>query len=81
VVEQNQMLVDVNPRAFHRVARDTGDGLASSCFGAVARNPLRVGESRKSERGTGEQGNRAKGGHGETPGLDPRNLLLGAACA
>lgn len=75
------MLVGVNPRAFHCVARDTGDGLTSSCFGAVARNPLRVGESRKAERGTGEQDKRAKGGHGKTPELDPRNLLLGAACA
>jgi hypothetical protein len=42
VIEEDQMLVDVNPLAFHRVAGDAGDGFTLSWFGTVARNPLRV---------------------------------------
>lgn len=80
VVEENQMLVDVNPLAFHRVARDTGDGLTSSYSGIVARNPLCVGESRKREGATGKQDQPTKSGHSETPDLDSGNLLLVAAC-
>jgi hypothetical protein len=76
VVEKNQMLVDVNPLAFHRVARDAGDGLTSSCFFTVAHDSLRVGESRKSKGGKGKQDKRAKSGQSDTPDLDSGNLLL-----
>jgi hypothetical protein len=79
VIEEDQMLVDVNPLAFHRVARDARDGFTSSYSATVARNPLRVGDSRKSESSAGKQDMRAKSGHSETPDLDSRNLLRGAA--
>jgi hypothetical protein len=78
VVEENQVLVDVNALAFHRVAGDAGDGFTSRYSGTVARNPLRVGESRKSEGGTGKQNTRAKSHSDSGSGLG--NLLPGAAC-
>jgi hypothetical protein len=51
--------VDVNPLAFHPVARDAGDHFTLSCAGALARSPLRAGKLRKDECGTGEQDKRA----------------------
>jgi hypothetical protein len=64
VVEQDQMLVDVDSVAFHRVARDAGDHFTSSRCGVLARSPLRTGERRKGECGTGKEDERTKSGHG-----------------
>jgi hypothetical protein len=77
VVDQDEVLVDVNPRAFHRIAGDAGDHFTLRCCGALASGPLCATELRKGERGTGEQDKRTRSGHGETPGLDRDNLLLG----
>lgn len=81
VVDQDEVLVDVNPRAFHRIACDAGDHFTLSCCGALARGPLCATELRNGERGTGEQYTRTRSGHGDTPGLDRDNLLPGAVCA
>ena len=77
VIEENQMLVDVNPLTFHRVARDAGDGFTWSGFVTRARDTLPVDEWRKGQGGTGKQNTRAKSRHSETPDLDSGNLLPG----
>ena len=79
VIEQDQVLMNVDPVAFHRVARDAGDGITLTCAGPLARAPLRATELRKGERGAREHYDRTRSGHGETPGLDLRNLLPGVA--
>jgi hypothetical protein len=49
VVEEDEMLVDVNPLAFHRVARDARGLFTSRCLGGIPYGPLRVGYAGKSE--------------------------------